>query len=172
MPLRYSEINSSTISRPDPWSMVTENIQKKMPIHLFPPFFSHPSISHNVLPLSFLHPIISHFALPPAKLNGSIAVMVPEGALTLPLHFCSSPSCGAAVGVTKGSLHLRGQPTSSWESRRELRAESERITGQQTCLFATKWTEKERDPCMFSGSSSKMLADVLGYALKAWTSLK
>lgn len=131
------------------------NIHKNMSIHLFCP--SPLSLIHlsHFLPLSFLHSIFSNSThqLPTiSELNGSIPAMVPEGALTLPLHFCSSPSCGAAVGVTKGSLHLRGQPTSSWESGMKLRVESERIREQQTCLFATKLTEKESNPFCFKAN--------------------
>lgn len=75
-------------------------------------------LSHT-LPLTFHHLIFSStHSLPTiSKLGGSILVMVPEGALTLPSLSCSSSSCGAAEGDTKGSLHLRGQPTSSWDSK-------------------------------------------------------
>lgn len=109
-----------------------------------PPRTCSPSQFSSINLISFCKSLPTISALPPVKLNGSIPVMVPEGALTLPLHFCSSPSCGAAVGVTKGSLHLRGRPTSSWESRMEV--VSERITDQQTCLFVAKWTEKRKRP--------------------------
>lgn len=96
--------------------LASMNIHRNMPFHQF-------CLSCIklllFLPLGILHSIFSHstHCLPTvSELNGSIPASVPEGGLTLPLHFCASPSCGAAVGVTKGSLHLRGQPTSSRES--------------------------------------------------------
>lgn len=95
------------------------NIQRNMPLHRFCLSILSCIKLLLFLPLCILHLIFSHSThrLPTvSELNGSIPASVPEGGLTLPLHFCSSPSCGAAVGVTKGSLHLRGQPTSSRES--------------------------------------------------------
>ncbi len=124
---------------------------KKKSIHLSSPSSTFPPSPFLILPWLFLHYIFSHSSHSPisaphrTKFCRSDPVTVPEGALTLLLHFCSSPSCGAAEGLTKGSPHLRGQPTSSWESSMKLRAER-KLTAQQTCLFATKWTGKESNP--------------------------
>lgn len=94
------------------------------------------TVLSHFLPLSFLHLIFSSpHSLPTiSKLCGSIQVMVPEGALTLPSLSCSSSSCGAAVGDTKGSLHLRGQPTSSWDSEIDYRSDNQ--------LFSTTTKKK------------------------------
>lgn len=97
------------------WTMT--NVHKNTSLCLFPLLLLQPP------PSLFLHSALLSFST--LLLNGSIPVMVPEGALTLPSHSCSSPSCGAAVGVATGSLHLRGRPLFLLRERERERDEVE-----------------------------------------------